>query len=84
MVKVIDWTNFPDVPAGFEDVDIVEVRRVYDFELPPLVVYAGVAVTKEGEEIPVIAVVEEGNNFAKLYLLSRGELEAEELISALA
>ena len=82
MVRVIDWSNFPDVPPGFRDVDIVEVRRVYDYELPPLVVYAGVAVTDEGEEIPVIAVVEEGNNYAKLYLLTESKLKSEELISA--
>jgi len=83
MVKVIDWSNFPDVPPGFKDVDIVEVKRVYDYELPPLVVYAGVAITEEGEEIPVIAIVEEGNDYAKLYLLVDKEARAEELISAL-
>ncbi len=84
MVRVIDWNNFPDVPPGFKEVDVVEVKRVYDYELPPLVVYVGVAVTNEGEEIPAIAVVEEGNNYAKLYLLIDKETEAEELISAFA
>ena len=82
MVRVIDWSNFPDIPPGFKEVDVVEVKRVYDYELPPLVVYVGVAVTEEDEEIPVIAVVEEGNNYAKLYLLVDKKVETEELISA--
>ncbi len=85
MPKVIDWTNFPDVPNGFSQIDIAEVKREYDFELPPLVVYVGVLEDKSGNVIPIVAVVEEGTNNAKIYLLDREtEGRKEEIIASLA
>ncbi len=84
-MRVIDWINFPDVPEGFSNLDLAEVRRIYDFELPPLVVYAGVAEDLEGRVIPVVAVVEEGAGLAKLYILEKGDESRErELIASLA
>ncbi len=84
MIKVIDWNNFPDVPEGFSKLDLAEVKRVYDYELPPLVVYAGVAEDREGHVIPVVAVIEEGTEIAKLYILEKGEESVErELIASL-
>lgn len=85
MMRVIDWTNFPDLPEGLSNLDIAEVKRIYDYELPPLVVYAGVAEDMEGHVIPVVAVVEEGTGIAKLYMLEKGEeRKEEEIIASLA
>ncbi len=84
MIRVIDWTNFPDVPEGISKLDVAEVKRVYDYNLPPLVVYAGVAEDLSGNVIPVVGVVEEGSGVAKLYLLEKGEEGREkELIASL-
>ncbi len=83
MIRVIDWINFPDVPEGISKLDITEVKRVYDYDLPPLVVYVGVAEDLSGNVIPVVGVVEEGSDMAKLYLLERGEEGKEkELIAS--
>ncbi len=84
MIRVIDWINFPDTPEGFSKVDLAEVKRVYDYELPPLVVYVGVVEDLEGNVIPTVAVVEEGTGLAKLYLLEKGEESKEkELVASL-
>lgn len=83
MTSVIDWTNFPDVPEGLSKLDITEVKRIYDYELPPLVVYAGVAEDMEGRVIPVVAVAEEGTGIAKLYLLEEKRKERD-IVTSLA
>lgn len=82
---VIDWTDFPDPPSGIRSLDIAEVRRVYDFSLPPLVIYAGVAEDELRRVIPVVAVVEEGMGSAKLYLFTAEDrLREEDIIASLA
>ncbi|MEM3619251.1 MAG: hypothetical protein QW634_02825 [Candidatus Korarchaeum sp.] len=84
-MMVIDWTDFPNPPSGIRSLDIAEVRRIYDFELPPLVVYAGVAEDDLGRVIPVIAVVEEGVGSAKLYLFTAEDrLREEDIVASLA
>ncbi|RDD53902.1 MAG: hypothetical protein BA066_01875 [Candidatus Korarchaeota archaeon NZ13-K] len=84
-MMVIDWTDFPDPPSGIRSLDISEVRRVYDPELPPLVIYAGLAEDESGNLIPAVAVVEEGAGYAKLYLFSVDDkLREEDLIASLA
>ena len=81
---VIDWTNFPDPPSGVRSIDIVEVRRIYDFELPPLVIYVGVAEDEYGDLLPAVAIVEEGTDSAKLYLfLSEREIEERGVLASL-
>ncbi len=81
---VIDWTDFPNPPSVIRSLDIAEVRRVYDFELPPLVIYAGVAEDENGNLIPVVAVVEEGVS-AKLFLFTaEDKVREEDLIASLA
>lgn len=82
---VIDWINFPDPPSGIKSLDLAEIRRIYDLELPPLVIYAGIAEDNEGNLRPAVAVVEEGTGSAKLYLFtSESEIEEREVIASLA
>ncbi|WP_052567881.1 hypothetical protein [Candidatus Korarchaeum cryptofilum] len=84
-VMVIDWTDFPNPPRGMRSLDITEVRRVYDYELPPLVIYAGVAEDETGRVIPVVAILEEGTNVAKLYLFEeKDRVKEKELIASFA
>lgn len=81
---VIDWNDFPNPPSGIRSLDIAEIRRIYDPELPPLVIYAGVAEDENGNLIPVVAIVEEGTEYAKLYLFSAEDtLKKEDLIASL-
>jgi hypothetical protein len=76
MARVIYWTGFPSPPTGFEDLRVVEYKRIFDVDLPPLVIYVG-TVLEKGKELPVIVVVEEGEEGAYMYVYE-SEKAAEE------
>ena len=77
MPRVIYWTGFPSPPTGFEDLRVVEYKRIFDMDLPPLVIYVG-TVLEGGKELPVIVVVEEGDNGAYMYIYESEKAVEEE------
>ncbi len=77
MPKMIRWSDFPNPPEGYSDLKVFEYKRIFDADLlPPLVIYVG-TVKKDGKELPVIVVIEEGNGEAYMYIYSSRK-EAEE------
>jgi len=82
MPRVIYWTSFPSPPTGFEDLRVVEYKRIFDLDLPPLVIYVG-TVIENGKELPVIVVLEEGEEGAYMYIYeSERAVEEEKKIYA--